>query len=96
MHTRSTSRVLRGGRLAHRDSLVKVKKQQPAPKPTPEPPIQQQHKQASEHLKYLHFLAAITSQIQTRKVDFDCPSFRQIKKTLRLNLLHLVMKPFKV
>lgn len=88
MHTRSTTRELRGGRLVKRDSLVKVKKQ-PAPKPTPESPIQQQHKIASEHLKYLHFLSAISKQMKTRDELLNCPGFRQVQKTLRLNLLQL-------
>ena len=101
MHTRSTSRQLRGGRLVRRDSLVKVKQQpkamKTAPKPEKEEPPKeeeqpiQQHKMAPDHLTYLKFLRQITIQMKTKDPkNFDCPSFKQTQKILRLNLLHLI------
>lgn len=98
MHfTRSTTRTLRGGRIVKRDSLVKVKQQpkatKTAPKEEEEPPKEpiQQHKMRNDHLTYLKFLRQITIQMKKKdQSNFDCPSFRQTQKVIRLNLLHLI------
>ena len=104
MHTRSTSRQLRGGRLVKRDSLVKVKqakaakkelpkekpKKEPNEEPNEEPKEQpkQEHKKPEPHLLYLHFLRQMDIG-KLQKNKYDCTALKQTRAVIKANLLQL-------